>query len=46
MASKILVIVEGAKTDLRLMKHLLNIYGIDKKHEGSHQTLDLMASFL
>jgi hypothetical protein len=33
MASKILIIVEGAKTDLRLMKHLLNIYGIDKSHE-------------
>lgn len=31
--SKILVLVEGAKTDLRLMEHLLHIYGIDNKHE-------------
>lgn len=31
--SKILVLVEGAKTDLRLMKHLLHIYGIDNSHE-------------
>lgn len=31
--SKILVLVEGAKTDLRLMEHLLHIYGIDKSHE-------------
>ena len=31
--SKILVIVEGAKTDVRLMEHLLNIYEIDEKHE-------------
>jgi len=31
--SKILVLVEGAKTDLRLMKHLLHIYGIDNNHE-------------
>ena len=31
--SKILIIVEGAKTDLRLMQHLLNVYGIDKRHK-------------
>lgn len=31
--SKILVLVEGAKTDLRLMEHLLHIYGIDNWHE-------------
>lgn len=31
--TKILVIVEGAKTDVRLMEHLLNIYGIDEKHQ-------------
>ncbi len=31
--SKILVLVEGAKTDLRLMKHLLHIYGIDNSHD-------------
>lgn len=31
--SKILVLVEGAKTDLRLMEHLLHIYGIDNSHE-------------
>ncbi|MHB8126757.1 MAG: hypothetical protein ACYDEJ_14185 [Desulfitobacteriaceae bacterium] len=31
--SKILILVEGAKTDLRLMKHLLHIYGIDNNHE-------------
>lgn len=30
--SKILVLVEGAKTDVRLMEHLLNIYGISEKH--------------
>ncbi len=30
--AKILVIVEGAKTDVRLMEHLLNVYGIDEKH--------------
>ena len=30
---KILMLVEGAKTDVRLMKHLLNIYGLDDGHE-------------
>lgn len=29
---KILVLVEGEKTDLRLMKQLLHIYGIDHRH--------------
>lgn len=32
-SSKILVLVEGERTDLRLMKHLLHIYGIDGNHE-------------
>ena len=31
--SQILVLVEGSKTDLRLLNHLLHIYGIDNKHE-------------
>jgi len=31
--SKILILVEGAKTDLKLMKHLLSIYGITNDHE-------------
>ena len=31
--SKILVIVEGAKTDFNLMKRLLNIYGISENHQ-------------
>ncbi len=31
--SKILILVEGARIDLRLMEHLLHVYGIDKKHE-------------
>lgn len=31
--SKILILVEGAKTDFRLMEHLLHIYGIDNNHE-------------
>jgi len=31
--SKILVIVEGARVDFQLMKHLLHIYGIDMHHE-------------
>ena len=30
--SKILMLVEGAKTDVRLMEHLLNIYGIGENH--------------
>lgn len=30
--SKILVLVEGAKTDVRLMEHLLSIYGISENH--------------
>lgn len=30
---KILVLVEGEKTDFRLMQHLLNVYGIDKFHQ-------------
>ncbi len=30
--SKILVLVEGAKTDVRLMNHLLKIYGISTNH--------------
>lgn len=29
---KILVLVEGEKTDIKLMENLLKIYGIDKKH--------------
>ena len=37
---KILVLVEGAKTDARLMEHLINVYGLDSKHEvvpyGTH----------
>lgn len=31
--SKILVLVEGARIDFRLMEHLLNVYGLDKRHE-------------
>lgn len=31
--AKILILVEGAKTDVKLMKHLLDIYGISKNHE-------------
>lgn len=31
--SKILVLVEGEKTDHKLMQHLLSIYGIDSNHE-------------
>lgn len=31
--SKILVIVEGSRTDLRLMERLLNIYGINNSHQ-------------
>lgn len=31
--AKILMLVEGAKTDVKLMKHLLNIYGISEHHE-------------
>ncbi|MDR1954227.1 MAG: hypothetical protein LBQ21_07155 [Clostridiales Family XIII bacterium] len=30
---KILMLVEGAKTDFRLMKHLLHVYGIDGRHQ-------------
>ncbi len=42
--SKILVLVEGARTDLRLMEHLLHIYGIDnsrfKAVNAYHSALD------
>jgi len=31
--AKILVLVEGEKTDVKLMEHLLTIYGIDKNHQ-------------
>lgn len=31
--SKILVIVEGAKTDFNLMKRLLSVYGISETHQ-------------
>lgn len=31
--SKILVLVEGEKTDYKLMQHLLSVYGIDSNHE-------------
>lgn len=34
--SKILVIVEGAKTDFNLMKRLINIYGISENHQIVH----------
>ena len=30
---KILILVEGEKTDLKLMEKLLHIYGIDKRHQ-------------
>ena len=30
---KILILVEGAKTDIRLMNHIFHIYGIDAKYE-------------
>lgn len=30
---KILLLVEGAKTDVKLMKHLLDVYGISQNHE-------------
>lgn len=32
-ASRILILVEGANTDVMLMKHLLHIYGIDSTHD-------------
>ena len=32
-AAKILILVEGEKTDLRLMERLLQKYGISKRHE-------------
>ena len=31
--AKILMLVEGAKTDVKLMKHLLKVYGISDHHE-------------
>ncbi len=31
--AKVLVLVEGEKTDVKLMRHLFEIYGIDKKHQ-------------
>lgn len=31
--AKILILVEGAKTDVKLMKHILDVYGINKNHE-------------
>lgn len=30
--AKILILVEGEKTDVRLMRHLLNVYGISDNH--------------
>ena len=30
---KILVLVEGAKTDAKLMEHLLTVYGIHQTHQ-------------
>ena len=32
MAAKILMLVEGAKTDVRLMRHLVELYGIAENH--------------
>lgn len=31
--TQILVLVEGEKTDVNLMRHLLNVYGISQNHE-------------
>lgn len=31
--AQILVLVEGEKTDVKLMRHLLNVYGISQNHE-------------
>jgi|GEM_PF-5118072 len=31
--AKILILVEGQKTDLRLMQFLLDMYGISERHE-------------
>lgn len=30
--AKILMLFEGAKTDVKLMTHLLEVYGIDNNH--------------
>ena len=32
MAAKILILVEGEKTDVKLMNHLLQVYGISADH--------------
>ena len=32
MAAKILILVEGEKTDVKLMNHLLQVYGISEDH--------------
>lgn len=31
--AKILVLVEGEKTDVQLLEHLLCVYGINKRHQ-------------
>lgn len=31
--TKILVLVEGAKADVKLMDHLLSVYGINQNHQ-------------
>ena len=31
--AKVLVLVEGAKTDVHIMNHLFEVYGIDKNHQ-------------
>lgn len=43
--SKILVIVEGAKIDVKLMEHLLHIYGIDNNHEVVSYSTNIYALY-
>ncbi|MBQ7549880.1 MAG: hypothetical protein IJT03_09275 [Clostridia bacterium] len=43
--SKILVLVEGLKTDYRLMNHILNIYGISDSHEIVSYGTDLYSLY-
>ena len=38
---KILMLVEGARTDVRLMNHLLDIYGISNRHEVVSYNTDI-----
>lgn len=43
--SKTLILVEGAKTDIKLMTHILKLYEISSEHEIQNKILKILEYF-